>query len=338
MKDVAREAGVSVTTVERALNGRSVVREDTLRQIAGAADRVGYHARGLVQHRITERIPEVKLGFVLIKKKHEFYQEFSRAIELAVAERQDVRGRATIRYADSQSPDEFSELIAGFDGRADAVAAVAVNHQKLSQTVRTLAESTVPVFSLLNDFAQGIRQGYLGLNNLKVGRLAAWMLTRTTAQPGKLAIFVGGNRWHGHDLREAGFRSFVRENAPDFAVLEALVNLETREVTYENTIELLKRHADLRGIYVAGGGMEGAIAALREMRPPGRISLIVNELTTCSRTALLDGYVVMVIGTPLAVLCRDLVGLMIDAARAPALSAGAQHFYEPRVLLPEMVD
>ena len=38
MKDVAREAGLSVATVDRALNGRSTVREETLRKIARAAD------------------------------------------------------------------------------------------------------------------------------------------------------------------------------------------------------------------------------------------------------------------------------------------------------------
>lgn len=48
VKDVAHEAGVSVTTVDRALNGRMKVREDTVRKIADAAHRVGYHARGLL--------------------------------------------------------------------------------------------------------------------------------------------------------------------------------------------------------------------------------------------------------------------------------------------------
>ena len=35
--------------------------------------------------------------------------------------------------------------------------------------------------------------------------------------------------------------------------------------------------------------MEGAVAAMRETRPPGKVALIVNELTGVSRAALLDG-------------------------------------------------
>ncbi|MCA8881291.1 MAG: LacI family DNA-binding transcriptional regulator [Rhodobacteraceae bacterium] len=337
MKDVAREAGVSLTTVDRALNGRLTVREETLREISIAAERVGYHARGLIQHRIAEKVPEMKLGFILIKKRHEYYQAFEREIETAVAERHDIRGRAVIRFANSQSPEEFAELMTGLARHVDAIAAVAVNHQKLSQVVRDITSEGTPVFSLLNDFAQGIRYSYLGLNNMKIGRLAAWMLTHTVSTPGKLGIFVGGNRWHGHDLREVGFRSYVRENASGFSVLEAMVNLETVEVTYEATLDILNRHSDLRGIYVAGGGMEGAIAALREVRPPGKVALIVNEFTSSSRAALADGYAIMVIATPLEVLCRKLVGLMIEGVADVAGAPSAQHFLEPRIVLPEML-
>ena len=207
VKDVAREAGVSVTTVDRALNGRAVVREDTLRRIADAAHRIGYHARGLFDHRLNTVAPEKKFGFVLVKEKHEFYQNFAREIEQAIAARTDVRGHAIIRCAQSQSPEEFAELIQSVGERVDALACTAVNHQKLNQVVEGLRQKGVPTFSLLNDFAQGLRRNYLGINNMKVGRSAAWMLTHSAKRPGRLAIFVGGNRWHGHDLREVGFPS-----------------------------------------------------------------------------------------------------------------------------------
>jgi LacI family transcriptional regulator len=337
MKDVAREAGLSVTTVDRALNGRSVVREETLRNIAQAAQRVGYHARGLLEHRLIEQVPEVRLGFVLIKKKHEFYQSFTAEIEAACAARTDFRIKPIIRYTTSQSAEEFAALLSGFRNRVSAVAAVAINHQKLNQAVQELNDNGVPVFSLLNDFGQGLRQGYIGMNNMKIGRLAAWMLTHAVKQPGKLGIFVGGNRWHGHDLREVGFRSYIRESAPSFTVLETLVNLETREVTYEATVDLLRRHPDLRGIYVAGGGMEGAIAALREEKSPGDVALIVNELTRESRAALLDGYAVMVIRTPLKMLCTDLVDMMTRTTQKEPNTQNSQHFLEPHIVLAEML-
>ncbi len=336
-KDVAREAGVSVTTVDRALNGRLKVREETLRKIAEAAHRVGYHGRGLIEHRLGQTAPRKRLGVVLVKRGQEFYQNFARELELAMAARSDIRGEVVIRFAASQSPDDFAKEMLALGENVDALACVAVNHQKLDAVVQTLRERGVPVFSLLNDMAQGIRKTYLGLNNMKIGRVAAWMLTGHNRSPGKLAVFVGGNRWHGHDLREVGFRSYVRDEAPEFSVLDTLVNLETRQVTYEATLDLLRRHADLAGIYVAGGGMEGAIAALRETRPPGKVGLVVNELTADTRAALVDGYLSMIIATPLEELCRDLVSFVVDSFDHGVEGIAGQHFLDPRVYLPEML-
>ncbi len=337
VKDVAREAGVSVTTVDRALNGRAVVREDTMRRIAEAAHKVGYHARGLINHRLNTVAPEMTFGFILLKEKHEFYQQFARELEAAVAARTDVRGRAIIRYATSQTPEHFAEHIATLGANVDAIASVAVNHQKLSNVVEDLREKGVLTYSLLNDFAQGVRRNYLGLNNMKVGRVAAWTLTRGACNPGPLAIFVGGNRWHGHDLREVGFRSFVRENTDGFRVLDTIVNLEARQVTYEAVHDLIDRYPELSGIYVSGGGMEGAIAAVREACQPGQLPLVVNELTSESRAALQDGYLTTVISTPLQQLCHDLVNMMVNDRNHQSDPTFGQHFLEPRLIVPDML-
>ena len=336
IKDVARAAGLSTATIDRALNGRAKVREETLRRIAAAAREVGYHARGVIDHRLDASVPELRLGVLLLKEKQPFWQAFRGELERAVLGRSDIRGRLDLRFATSQSPEEFRSLLAELGAHADAVAAVAINHRALDEIVSDLTLRGVPVFSLLNDFAQGIRRSYIGLNNMKVGRQAAWMLTQIAA-PGQMAIFVGGNRWHGHDLREVGFRAFMREEAPGFDVLETLVNLETRQLTYEATLSLLGRHPDLRGIYVAGGGMEGAIAALREVRAPGEVKLVVNEVTPDSRAAMLDGYVQMILVTPLGELCARLVDLSLKALAEPESTAIEQHFLEPRVILPEIV-
>lgn len=336
IKDIAREAGVSVATVDRVLNARSPVRDDTTRKVAEAARRIGYHARGLLDRRLDPALPDVRLGFVLNKEKQEFYRTLRAEIERAVSERTDVRARMAIRFAPSQSPDDFVACLREVAELSDVVAASAVNHASLTREVQALKDRGIATFALLNDFAQGVRQNYLGLNNIKVGRIAAWMLA-TAARPGKLAVFVGGHRWHGHELRETGFRSLIREDAPGFTVLDTLVNLETRQLTYEATLDLLDRHPDLRGIYIAGGGMEGAIAALREVCAPRQVALVVSELTSESRAALTDGYVTMAMSTPLTQLCRDLVGFMVGAALNGADETSAQHFLDPQISLPESI-
>ena len=335
IKDLAKAADVGVATVDRALNGRINVRRETLDKVLEAAERIGYPTRVLSARRDEARRPVIRFGFVLHKGAQEFYRNFARELEQAVLHRQDIRGRSVIRFAASQAPEDFAKEIRDVSAQTDVLATSAINHPVLSDLVGELSHAGTPVFALLNDFAQGVRQNYLGLNNFKVGRTAAWMITTQVRDPGKLAVFVGGNRWHGHLMRETGFQSYVREYAPAFKMVDTMVNLETRQVTYEATLDLLDRQPDLRGIYVAGGGMEGAIAALRETRPPGKVALVVNELTDTSRKALMDRYATMVIATPLPDLCRDLVEMMIESVLEGQNANAGQHFLTPQLYLPE---
>jgi LacI family transcriptional regulator len=72
--DVAREAGVSTATVDRVLNAREKVREDTARRVYEAARLVGYHATPLIGQRVQLDLPRLRLGVVLHKEKQAFYQ------------------------------------------------------------------------------------------------------------------------------------------------------------------------------------------------------------------------------------------------------------------------
>lgn len=332
--DIAREAGVSLATVDRALNGRETVRPDTVRRVADAARRLGLQPPGLPPV-ATEDLPLRRFGVLLHKSGQEFYREFASELRAAVAAAPGIRGELVLEFAASQAPSEVARLMRGFHGRVDALAATAVNHPEVSAAVRDLRQRNVPVFSLLSDFAQDLREGYVGLNNLKVGRIAGWMIATAVRTPGKVAVFVGGHRWQGHELRETGFRAYLREAAPELQIMETLVNLETRQFTYETTLALLSRHPDLRGLYIAGGGMEGAIAALRESRRPGEVVLVVNELTSESRDGLAEGWVTLVDATPLGSLCRDLVGRMACAAETGPTGQSGQHFLPPELHIAE---
>ena len=337
IQDVARQAGLSPSTVDRVLNGRETVRPDTARRVYDAARLIGYHAAPLLGQRLQADLPRLRLGVILHKERQAFYQQFRAELQRAAAEARGLRATVQIAFAASQAPGDFVALMDAFAGQVDAVAATAVAHPEVTEAVTRLAARGIPVFALLNDFAQGVRQAYIGLNNMQVGRIAAHIIAATARDAGSIAVFVGGHRWHGHELRETGFRSYLREHAPQFRVLDTLVNLETRQLTYEATLDLLGRHPDLRGLYCAGGGMEGAIAALQEARAPGEVRLVVNELTPESRAALVARHLTMVIGTPLPRLCADLLALAAQAVRTGPAPLAGQHFLQPDLFLPESV-
>jgi LacI family transcriptional regulator len=311
--DLAAAAGVSVATVDRVLNARHPVRETTARRVYEAASAIGYHATELVRHRLSQNLPFYRLGFLLQRPEQHFYQALAHAISVAVEGAVTFRGAARIEYAESQTPAEVAAKLKAIAARSQAVAIVAIDHPTITAAVAELRDAGIPVFSLLSDTADSARTTYIGLDNRKAGRTAGWFIARTAKAPGKVAIFVGSHRFLGQELREIGLRTYFRENAPDFEVLDTLVNLETPAIAHEAMLDLLKRHKDLAGIYVAGGGMEGVVAALREEAAGRRPVAVCPELTPVSRGALADHIIQAVIGTPLALLAERLVGLMARA-------------------------
>ncbi|WP_411037497.1 LacI family DNA-binding transcriptional regulator [Shinella sp. BYT-45] len=337
ISDLARAAGVSVATVDRVLNGRHRVREETARRVYDAANAIGYHAIGLLRQRVFQDLPQYRLGFVLQRPQQHFYQAFAQELKVACNNNRTARLIPQIAFAEMQTQSAIVETLYRTAQMSDAVAVVSPDYAGLSITVDEIKRKGIPVFSLLSDIASGIRDGYVGLNNRKAGRTAAWMIARGAKSPGKVAIFVGSHRFTGHELREVGFQSYLREHAPGFEVLDTFVNLETSEITHETTVNLLNEHPDLVGLYIAGGGMEGAISAIREEGFPRKLQLVVNELTPESRNALSQDIVTMAIHTPLPALCRELVALMITAMSKPKTAVPGQTFLPFDIYLPENI-
>ncbi|QGJ78482.1 LacI family DNA-binding transcriptional regulator [Sinorhizobium meliloti] len=335
--DLARASGVSVATVDRVLNGRHPVREETARRVYDAAKTIGYHAVGLLRQRVFEDLPQYRLGFLLQKPEQSFYKALAKEIENAALSVTHVRAIAQVDFVASSTPSAIVDKLKTIAARNQAIALVSPDYPAVTAAIEELKERGIPVFALLSDFAAGVREGYIGLNNQKVGRTAAWMIAKAAKRPGKVAVFVGSHRFHGHELREIGFRSYFRENAPDFEVLDTMVNLDTPEITHEATLDLLQRHPDLLGFYVCGGGMEGAISAIREEKLGGKLLAVVNELTPESRAALADEMVLMAVSTPVAALARETIDLMVGAIDRGASSVPGQTFLPFDIYTPENI-
>ena len=79
------------------------------------------------------------------------------------------------------------------------------------------------------------------------------------------------------------------------------------------TERLLEEHPDLAGLYVSGGGITGAAAALRENGRAREITTVAYDLTEGTRAALLDGTINFLISHPLQALAHEAIAAMIRA-------------------------
>ena len=78
----------------------------------------------------------------------------------------------------------------------------------------------------------------------------------------------------------------------------------------------MREHPDLVGLYVAGGGITGAVSALRGSDQAGRLIVVGHDLMDTTRAALLDGILTMAISHPLERLANDAISGMIKAVNS----------------------
>jgi LacI family transcriptional regulator len=311
--DLAREAGVSVATVDRVLNRRLPVRENTALRVVAAAESIGYHATGLLRQRMTEVKP-CTLGFLLQKRQDDFYKALANELQSATKAASSVRGRAITEFMDELVPSFIAAKIREIGPRVDVLAVVAVDHPLVSEAVEDIVARGKPVFTLLSDLTTPARAGYIGVDSRKAGRTAAWTISRLAKKPGKIGILLGSHRYLSQETAEISFRSYMRENAPEFQLLEPIVNLDDQRIAYEAVEDMISTNADLVGIYMSGGGREGLVRALRDEKAGNRIIAVCNELMPVTRSALIDGTLDLVLATPLAALASHAVAAMAQAA------------------------
>lgn len=310
VRDLAERAGVSVATVDRVLNRRAPVSSDTARRVLDAAQALGFHASALLQKRVAERQVERRFGFLLQRKSESFYETLGLELTRATRDAAGITGRATVHYLDDLAPARVAATIIDLGKSCDAVAIVAADHPRITEAIELVQERAVPVFTLLSDVSAPARHGFIGIDHHKAGRTAAWTVTRLAGAPGRVGIMVGSHRYLGQELCEMSFRSYCREHAPAFELLESRISFENAGFAYEATIDMLRRAPDLVGLYVAGGGMEGVIAALRDRETDRRLVTVCNELIPETRAALIDGIVDLVIATPTRALADRTVAAM----------------------------
>jgi LacI family transcriptional regulator len=317
INDLAGAAGVSVATVDRVLNRRLPVKDSTAFRVVEAAEKIGYHATGLLKRRLTE-LPARRLGFLLQKRGDLFYRALADGLAHATHEAPAIRGKAVMDFVDELVPQTIAKKLRELAGRCDAIAVVAVDHPHVNEAIGEAAAKGTPVFTLLSDVSAPERAGFAGVDSRKAGRTAAWAVSRLARGEGKIGLIVGTHRYQGQELAEISFRSYFREHAPRFQLLETIVDLEDDRIAYEATLDILGAHPDLRGIYNAGGGMLGMINALRDEGAGGRVAAVCNELLPYSRAALIDGTIDLVLATPIAALSARLVEAMAHAAEGGA--------------------
>ncbi|CUH82571.1 LacI family DNA-binding transcriptional regulator [Tropicibacter naphthalenivorans] len=321
--DLARAAGVSVSTVNRVINQADSVRKPTRDRVLAAAQDIGFYGIGSIEHSVRKARETHTLGVLLHQQSRTFYRNLAAALHRAADSDPTRAIKLRVDFVEDLSPDNMAAQLTALGAECDAVALVGAEHPLLSDAIDSLLDRGVPVVGMIAPLSARGNVGFVGLDNRKVGRTAGWAFDKIIKEPGKIGILLGNPRYRNQEMNESGFRSYLRENNDAFTLLEPLSTYESAAAARELTEKLLTEHPDLCGLFVSGGGITGAIAALRAVPHRKDFVAVGYELFDTTRAALIDGTLTMVLSHPMDDFARQTIATLIKAKKAGP-EAGAQ--------------
>lgn len=273
IRDVAREAGVSIATISRVFNGSARVSRETAQRVSEVATRLGYWPNGAARSLITRRTHA--LGVLLPDLYGEFFSEVIRGLDLT-ARRQGYHLMVSSSHSDLE---ELLEVLRSMRGRIDGLIAMTPDSGTPAVIDREFA-SRFPVV-LLNPGREVRRCSTIGVANVE----GAERMVRHLADLGheRIAMIRGPERNVDAEQRLEGYRSALAllgrapiEAQGEFS--EASGHAATRE--------LLALRPRPTALFAANDAMAvGALAALRQagLRVPEDVALVgFDDITTAA--------------------------------------------------------
>jgi LacI family transcriptional regulator len=323
LKDIAREAGVSVATLDRVLHGRAGVREDTARRVREAIDRHGFRpfAAGA---ELARRRPG-RFAFVMPEGSNVFMsmilQHIAEMSGWLAARRASVETLRTNVF----NPAALARTLESLAGRYDGVAVVALDHQSVRAAIDDLVAGGTYVVTLVSDVPGSRRHHYIGIDNVAAGRTAASLMGRfVRTGAGRIGVIAGSQSLRDHAERIFGFNQVMGLEYPRLGVLSPVEGSDHDGESEALMMRLIADHPDLIGVYNVGAGVPGVAKAITDAGRESAITFIGHELSEVTRRCLLRGVMDAVVAQDPGHEARSAMRVLLALIRGEPILAGQE--------------
>ena len=302
LQDVAREAQVSLATVDRVLNKRPGVRAPTVERVQAAVRRLGYRPDPAAARLARARLHRV--CFVLPSGSNSFVASLRSQLVDNRSWMADHRLVAEAIEVDVFEPRRLAAALLALKGRCDGVVVMALDHPLVRAAIDELVGTEMAVITLVSDVPGSARQHFVGIDNVAAGRTAATLLGRflghrpaaessrrggTARRAAEVGVVVGSLSLRDHAERTFGFNQVMASEFPGLVVLPSVEGKDNPRRNETLASELLAAHPSLAAIYSVGADNAGIAKALKTAGRAREVVFVGHELTADSRADLLDG-------------------------------------------------
>ncbi len=290
IKDIALQSGLGTATVDRVINRRGGVRQQTMRRVEHAIRELEEQERS-----IATAGRKFIVDFVI-----EAPDSFGRALNAAIAAEMPLlepvifRSRADIRLLFSE--DEIGHTLTRIRKRGShGVILMAPDAPHIASQVNDLMRAGIPVITVATDLPGSARIGYVGLDNRRAGKTAAYLMHQWLTGPSPHALVtVRNNRFRGEEDREIGFREHMRRLFERPRFTELVEGARSGDPIGPQVQNVLEKTPEIDAVYSIGGSNRQILAAFDRAGRAPKV-FIAHDFDSENRAFLGSGHINVVL-------------------------------------------
>lgn len=303
VREIAQQSGLSEATVDRVLNDRPGVRENTRAEVAQA---IADLDKQRAQLRLNGRRFLID---VVMQTPQRFSDAFRAAVEAELSVFAPAMLRARFHLWESGSPAHTVEALSRIRG-SHGVVLKAQDQPEVVEAIDRLVGAGVPVVTYTTDVPTSSRYAYVGIDNHGAGVTAAYLMDQWLGSTSSgVLITLSRTVFRGEGEREVGFRSALRGSGRELVEVSDSDGID--ETTQRLVLEALERHPGVEAVYSPGGGNTATVAAFETL---GRVCkvFIAHDLDADNRRLLRNGKISVVLHNDLRADARLAMRLILQ--------------------------
>ena len=262
VREIAQQSGLSEATVDRVLNERPGVRENTRAEVAQA---IADLDKQRAQLRLNGRRFLID---VVMQTPERFSDAFRAAVEAELKVFAPAMLRARFHLWESGSTARMVDTLSRLRG-SHGVVLKAQGDPEVAEAIDRLVSAGIPVVTYTTDVPNSARFAYVGIDNHGAGVTAAYLMDQWLGSaPSGVLITLSRTSFRGEGEREVGFRSALRGSARDggrSAIRDVIEVSDSDGIDTTNerlVLAALERHPTVEAVYSVGGGNTATVAVL----------------------------------------------------------------------------
>ncbi|WP_428523448.1 LacI family DNA-binding transcriptional regulator [Roseibium sp.] len=286
--DIAREAGVSLSTVDRVLNGRTDVRPKNVERVQEAVRKLGYirdtNAANLAKKR------RYKFMFVLPQGPNHFVDTVGEAIREAADAQVTDRADVEIAYVNVSDPHAVAKKLTMLDlDLLDGVALMVPETPQVRDAIAHIKDAGVHVVAFVSDLPNSRSDHFIGTDNFSAGQTAGALIGKFLRKECG-SVLVTANSMVARDSieRRHGFDEILLSEFTNLKALPTIEFYDDPDRIADTLSRALSAYPDLKAIYSMGSGNAAMLDALRPFAEERDLVVVAHDLTPVTRQALLD--------------------------------------------------